>query len=728
MKKLSIEPIIIFIILVIIFAASALFFRNEANKNNEKELDTVFSIETQELVSFSEQLFSEYSKILTAARGLFISSQVVTRKEWEDFISSLEIEKNYPSVTRLAYIKKVKATDKTSYVNSVRTDTSVVPEGFPNFQIFPPSERDELFIAHFVEPLEGAQDLLGFDFTSESIRFSTMELARDTNSVVMTEPIVLLKEEQDHKSFLMFLPVYRAGVESNTLEQRRENLEGFILLASTADDFAERIAGSSTLVYTDIIQIDDVTSQPKSFLPQFYTTQPDELQTPHIHEKVARKNIGTRTWLFTFTSIHEHVLSDFVSYLPGLIFTLGVVVSGLVSFSLYNFSKLSNQAEAMAEDLTKDLRKYQLAVHGISEQIVITDSDGMVIYANPATEKITGYRTDEILGTKAGKLWGGLMPMSFYEKMWQVIKTNKQSYVSELTNKRKNGEVYQAEIRISPILGKDGVVEFFVASERDTSGEKKVDEIKTQFISLASHQLRTPLSSMKWNMEMLLKGDVGQLQPEQTNLLKSLYQSIQRMITLVNNLLNVSRIESGRIIINPKPTNVISLVLGVIDEIKLAAEKQKVKIITDFSDAIADVSIDQQLIREVYRNILTNAVKYSPNGGVVTIKIRQSEGYILSEISDTGLGIPVKDQNAIFEKFHRGSNVFQTETDGNGLGLYMTKIIIESSNGKIWFESVEGKGTTFWFTIPVGDVVEKRGIERIEETDAATELHSELIQ
>lgn len=394
-------------------------------------------------------------------------------------------------------------------------------------------------------------------------------------------------------------------------------------------------------------------------------------------------------------------------------FFLTIIIYPILYF--FEFRPLASQitktdkVEDNLREKMEDLQKFHLAVDNASDDIIITDSEGIVLYTNPSSEKVTGYSCDEAFGKKAGSLWGGLMDKKFYQEMWKTIKVDKKPFSGEINNKRKNGEKYVAEIQISPILGKDNNVKFFVGIERDITKAKEVDRMKTEFISLASHQLRTPLSSMKWFAEMLINGDAGKLNQKQDEYIKDIYKSNERMIALVGSLLNISRIESGRIIIDPKSTNLEELVNDVAKEIKNAIDTKQQKLIINVDPRLPKINVDFKLIREVYKNLLANAVKYTPTKGAISITLSKKEADILSEISDNGYGIPISEQNKIFEKFYRGTNILKFETDGTGLGLYLAKAIVDSSGGKIWFKSIEGKGTTFTFSLPLGGSKPKAG-------------------
>jgi signal transduction histidine kinase len=237
---------------------------------------------------------------------------------------------------------------------------------------------------------------------------------------------------------------------------------------------------------------------------------------------------------------------------------------------------------------------------------------------------------------------------------------------------------------------------------RDITKEKEVDKAKTEFVSLASHQLRTPLSTVNWYSEMLLTGDVGEVTPDQKKYLEEIYHGNQRMVDLVNTLLDVSRIEMGTFIVESKATNMTKLAQGVIDEHKLQISEKKIKFTHVFNKNIPFIQADPKILRMVIQNLLSNAIKYTPQGGKIEVSISLVKGNgILLKVSDTGYGIPKDQQNKIFTKLFRADNVIGKDTEGTGLGLYIAKSIVEQSGGKIWFESDENKGTTFYVTLPL---------------------------
>ncbi len=235
--------------------------------------------------------------------------------------------------------------------------------------------------------------------------------------------------------------------------------------------------------------------------------------------------------------------------------------------------------------------------------------------------------------------------------------------------------------------------------------EKEVEKLKTEFVSLAAHQLRTPLATIKWTLKAFLDGDMGIISSEQKEYLDKIYSSNEKLIGLINDLLNVTRIEEGRYLYQPayaQLKDIIQLMLkGYEDE--LAHKNIQLQFDAPL-EGLPEVLVDEEKIRLVIQNLVDNALRYTPGGGKVTVSMkRDTENMENMEVrvQDTGIGIPIESQHRVFEKFFRADNAKKIETQGSGLGLYLAKNIVEAHGGTIRFESQENKGTTFIFTIPI---------------------------
>jgi len=235
----------------------------------------------------------------------------------------------------------------------------------------------------------------------------------------------------------------------------------------------------------------------------------------------------------------------------------------------------------------------------------------------------------------------------------------------------------------------------------DITREKMVEKMKTEFVSIAAHQLRTPISAIKWTLRMILDGDLGPISEEQSEFLEKTYKSNERMINLINDLLNVTRIEEGRHLYDITIADMEEIVRGLVAVYDDIAAQKKLKLnFKKSDDIIPAVKVDVEKIKLVVSNLIENAMKYTLSGGDVFISINQEDGNVKISVKDTGIGIPKNQQDRIFTKYFRSANAVRTETEGTGLGLFIAKNIVETHGGKVWFSSEEGKGTTFSFLLP----------------------------
>ncbi len=234
---------------------------------------------------------------------------------------------------------------------------------------------------------------------------------------------------------------------------------------------------------------------------------------------------------------------------------------------------------------------------------------------------------------------------------------------------------------------------------------KQVDKLKDEFVSLTSHELRTPMTVIKSYVWLLLEGKTGQLTDQQKLYLKRTYDSTIRLIEMVNDMLNISRIESGRFTINPIPMNLVALVQEVVSEMQAKAQELGVHLFASVPDTIPpQITADSDRIKQVLINLIGNSLKFTPKDGSVTVICEQKDTSMLVRVKDNGMGIRAEDMEKLFKKFNMlgGSYLTKQAGQGSGLGLYLSKNLIELHHGRIWVESEgEGKGATFSFTLPI---------------------------
>jgi len=299
------------------------------------------------------------------------------------------------------------------------------------------------------------------------------------------------------------------------------------------------------------------------------------------------------------------------------------------------------------------------------------------------------------------------------EGYWNSIHPEDRDRVSAaLLDHLETGAVFSEEYRISDDKGiyiaisdravairdRDGKPVRLVGSANDITERKRAEQLKSDFVSFVTHQLRTPLSGVKWMLELAM--DAKDNQEEMQSFIADARLSTERLIRLVNDLLDISRLERGKQKVAPQPVDLEKLTRDAAAEINPTLVEMKQTLTINVVDDPPQPDADRQLMRQTIMNLLSNSVKYTPAEGKIDILISAEHGSVRWEISDTGIGIPRDDQDKLFEKFFRAGNVLAVETEGTGLGLYLARLIVERFGGRIWCESEEGAGSKFVFTLP----------------------------
>lgn len=373
------------------------------------------------------------------------------------------------------------------------------------------------------------------------------------------------------------------------------------------------------------------------------------------------------------------------------------------------------ELEESREKLRQERVKDEAILASIGEGIIAIDRDGKIIIMNPTAELILGQDSRKLMGMpflESLRLYDHhkkLLPAG-QRPTYQTLKTGQSAETPKNKNfyyaKGDNGLV-PVSITVNPIILKGeivGAIEVF----RDITKEQEIDRVKSELISLASHQLRTPLSAINWYTEALSKGELGAMNTEQKKYLKEIYTANQRMIELVYDFLNVSRMELGTFNLKLEDLNIKDMAEQAVKELRPLIKGRRLSVTQHYGSNLNHVQMDRKIISLILQNLLSNAVKYSkPKGKIkINVGLNQLNGKnktLSITIKDNGFGIPEQQQAKIFSKLFRADNAAQLDAGGTGLGLYLAKSFVEFCKGKIWFKSALNQGTTFWVELPVAE-------------------------
>lgn len=283
---------------------------------------------------------------------------------------------------------------------------------------------------------------------------------------------------------------------------------------------------------------------------------------------------------------------------------------------------------------------------------------------------------------------------NFYTKLEDEVKKRTKEFEQAVA--RQQGQVKEMDRTAKLLIRRD--FELLQTNQR----LQEIDEAKSHFVSIAAHQLRTPLSAIKWTFNLLLKGDLGSVPEEQRTLLAHAAESVERLIALIEDLLNVARIESGQLIYTFEPITLEMIVDDLVKDINSRLHEKNITLRVSLPDSpLPQARGDRGKLLLALQNVLENAIMYTTSHGIITVILKKkSERYYQVIIADTGIGIPKHQQSLLFQKFFRGDNVIRQQILGTGLGLYITKRIVEAHGGTIAIESEEHKGSVFTITLP----------------------------
>ncbi len=398
-------------------------------------------------------------------------------------------------------------------------------------------------------------------------------------------------------------------------------------------------------------------------------------------------------------------------------------VTGLMMVGSPEFHKFSkreiNLLQAFGSQLGAALENAQLydevskgktyienLVENAGDAILSTDVEDRILSWNRGAEAILGYSKEEIVGKHLSILFP---PERFHELADMRAKVQLSGALRdiEVQNKRKNGVMIYLSLSVSPITDAEGKIIGFLRVAKDITEKKRyeqrlkeLDQLKSDFVSNVSHELRTPLTAIKGSVDNMLDGLTGDLNEKQSRYLVRIKSNADRLARLINDLLDLSRIEAG---IKLKRTNLSlpTVAREVVESLAPVAAEKRISFEIEFADNNLTAWADPDRIAEVLTNLLGNAIKFTPTRGKVTVSlVRNGDDWVKVSVADTGPGIPSDEAKRIFDKFYQVSQPERQKAMGTGLGLAIAKTLVELHGGKIWLKSEAGRGSTFSFTLP----------------------------
>ncbi len=340
----------------------------------------------------------------------------------------------------------------------------------------------------------------------------------------------------------------------------------------------------------------------------------------------------------------------------------------------------------------------------ITDGVYSVDVDLNIASWNHGAERITGFTAGEVLGRPCAEflhhlsldqspMCDGLCPLL------ECLKTGRPSPPVETFISRADGTLHPVSVRGAPLMDTDGRLIGAVEVFRDISQEKELEEFRRELVSIISHELRSPLASLAAYTETLLREDMSFDEPTRRQLLSVIRFETDRLTRLVDNLNDYTQLENGEVRLHVEAISIMELIARTTSYLQAQTKIHNFSI--EVQRGLPDIEADPDRLEQVLVNLLSNAMKYSPHGGLIAVRARHRRGEVLVEISDEGTGIPAEDLEKVFQKFYVVDNPLARKTGGSGIGLYVTRGIIEAHGGRIWATSETGRGSTFSFVLPI---------------------------
>ncbi|MHB8882824.1 MAG: CHASE domain-containing protein [Thermodesulfovibrionales bacterium] len=728
-------------------------------------------------------------QLLKSLQALFYHTakeEDVKRNEFRNFTG--HILKQFKDVQALAWIPRVPDSRRAEYEYLARreglADFQFTERTAPG-KMKKAEKRGEYFPVYFAEPYKGNETVSGFDLASDPTIREAMDAARRSGGIVASGGIHFSGEAGGQFSIFAVAPVYRRGVSLNSDQARWENLEGFsagvFSIGSSVEEALSYLApeGIDFAIY-------DVSAQEQEQLLYTHASRTRKTLMPDKGPETRLRrteilDVAGRKWKIVYAATPERLAAErssrhWVFLLAGFMFT------GLVTGFLF----ISARHAAHAEKISKDLldananlsqeinerrqadevirslhRKNTTILDSAGEGIFGIDREGIMTFLNPAAAKMLGYKPEELLGAAQHSRIhhsnddGTPHPIEAC-LIYTACKDGKVYHTDNEVFWRKDGTSFPIAYTSTPVW-EDGAVTGAVVVFKDiTEGkgmERKLREYtgnleqmvtartreleaalqaaetanraKSDFLANMSHELRTPLNSIIGFSELMREGLTGPLSEKQSDFLNDIWQSGKHLLRLINDILDLSKVEAGRMELELSEFNVAGLLAESLVMFKEKAFKHGIKLRIEIPEEIGYIRADELKIKQVFCNLVSNAIKFTPDGGSVNISARRAPGsgevqraapeegqagslplqngnFVEISVADTGIGIAKEDMDRLFQPFQQLAAVATKKYEGTGLGLNLSRKFVELHGGRMWAESEIGKGSRFLFVIPTG--------------------------
>lgn len=707
----TVPLIILFPVAIYIFISFSDFEKERQRLNFEKSAENT-------IIQLQNRL-NDYVDDLRAIKHFYGSSDFVSRSEFREFVKyDFEHSQGF-GIDVLGWIPAVSASQRSEYEKKARKD------GLHNFQFTQLNEkgnlisaqnRQEYFPVFYLEPNPNNEPILGYDLGSEAVQLQAINKAKNSGETTMSLQINLTKNQNNDEiqsDILIYNPIYSGG--------RNSALKGFAFGIFDMGIILQPIINEFLTSQEIELKLYSISGNNKTLL--YSNSKEKKLSSPIDLQWQKSFIFAGQNLQINLTQNRKYLLAteSFESLEIWIILISGLLLTSLFGMLLLLITGRSDTIQKLVEEKTQALEESDRLKGAIlasaNHMIIATDKNGIVLTFNKGAEKELGYSAAEIENKKTPALWhddaeikkraeelskelGCLVQPGFEVFIKKTEFHNVDEH--EWTLIRKNGSRFPANLAVTTLKDHRKNIVGYLGIVENITKRKQIETMKSEFISMVSHELRTPLTSIRGALGLIVGGVAGEVPEKAANLIRIANQNSERLANIIDDILNIEKLEAGKMKMELKPIDVESFLQQALESNRSYGDKYQVKFELAPVQKNIKVIADHDRLMQVMANLLSNAAKFSPPESKVIISATKHEEKLMRfSVQDFGTGIPQDFRPRIFEKFAQADNSSSKNRYGTGLGLNIARKMVEEMNGAISFKSEVGKGTTFFFDLPI---------------------------